>query len=199
MHDNDTKRGAMRVLVAGLSANVLNQLTDISAAGDGSLMAINDGDLHAQIAEKLGMDVRFDEEAIKQQAQRMQLQQPIRLGRRQPFEVEQGDAPRPGVHSVKTYNRPDPTDPTGLKTLPIKRAVPKRPAGMSARQAKKYAKAIRRANNEAGEEFIPVADIKLPPDKWPEFTDILDQPAVANPALRQLLTEPSVIDKANQE
>lgn len=146
MQDNETgKQAAMRVLVAGLSTNVLAQLTDISADGDGSVLAINDSDLHAQIAEKLGMDVRFDAEAIKQARQRMPLQQPIRLGRRQPFGVEHGDAPRPGVHSVKTYSRPDPNDPTGLKTLPIKRAVPKRPEGMSARQAKKANKAERRA------------------------------------------------------
>lgn len=130
----------MRVLVAGLSANVLNQLTlsGISEAGDGSLTAINDEDLHAQIARNLGMDVQFDPEAIEQAQQRIR-------DRRTPWTVEHGDVPRPGVLSVKTYNRPDPNDPTGLKTLPIKRTVPKNPDGLSARQLKKQVKAARRA------------------------------------------------------
>lgn len=131
----------MRVLVAGLSANVLNQLTltDISKASDGSLIAINDEDLHAQIAQNLGTDVQFDPEDIKQ------AQQQIIRDRRTPWTVEHGDAPRPGVLSVKTYNRPNPNDSTGLKTLPIKRATPKNPDGLSARQLKKQAKAARRA------------------------------------------------------
>jgi uncharacterized protein (DUF1778 family) len=48
-------------------------------------------------------------------------------------------------------------------------------------------------------ELAMERDFRLPPDKWKEFLAILDRPAVANPALRRLLTEPSVIEKANQK
>jgi len=48
-------------------------------------------------------------------------------------------------------------------------------------------------------ELAQERDFRLPPDKWKEFLAILDRPAVANPALRRLLTEPSVIEKANQK
>jgi uncharacterized protein (DUF1778 family) len=51
----------------------------------------------------------------------------------------------------------------------------------------------------AGCELAQERDLRLSPEKWKEFLAILDRPAVANPSLRRLLTEPSVIEKANQK
>jgi uncharacterized protein (DUF1778 family) len=47
-------------------------------------------------------------------------------------------------------------------------------------------------------ELAEERDFRLPPEQWKAFLAILDQPAVANPALRRLLTEPSAIERANQ-
>ena len=41
-------------------------------------------------------------------------------------------------------------------------------------------------------------EIKLAPQAWKEFCVTLDQPTVANPALRDLLTKPSVIEKVKR-
>ena len=44
---------------------------------------------------------------------------------------------QPSLYERRNYFRPDPDDPTGTRTLPIRRAQPKRPAGISARQWRK--------------------------------------------------------------
>jgi uncharacterized protein (DUF1778 family) len=46
-------------------------------------------------------------------------------------------------------------------------------------------------------ELAEEKDFKLPPEQWRMFLDALDRPAVANPALRRLLSEPSAIELAN--
>jgi uncharacterized protein (DUF1778 family) len=38
-------------------------------------------------------------------------------------------------------------------------------------------------------------EFRLLPDQWDAFVAMLDRPAVAKPRLRQLLTEPSVLDR----
>ena len=48
-------------------------------------------------------------------------------------------------------------------------------------------------------ELAEQSDFKLPPDQWRAFLAALDKPAVANPKLRRLLTEPSVIEKAKRK
>lgn len=42
-------------------------------------------------------------------------------------------------------------------------------------------------------------EFRLPLDRWNAFLAALDKPAEANPALRRLLTEPSVIELANRK
>ena len=46
-------------------------------------------------------------------------------------------------------------------------------------------------------ELAEERDFKLPPEQWRAFLDALDRPAVANPALHRLLTEPSAVQRAN--
>jgi len=48
-------------------------------------------------------------------------------------------------------------------------------------------------------ELAEERDFKLPPEQWKAFLEVLDRPAVANPALHRLLTEPSAIELANQK
>ena len=36
---------------------------------------------------------------------------------------------------------------------------------------------------------------RLPAEKWTEFVELLDRPALDKPRLRSLLTEPSVLDR----
>ena len=48
-------------------------------------------------------------------------------------------------------------------------------------------------------ELAEERDFRLPPEQWKAFLAILDRPAAANPALRRLLTEPSAIERANQQ
>ena len=48
-------------------------------------------------------------------------------------------------------------------------------------------------------ELAEEREFALPPDQWRQFLEALDRPGTANPLLRRLLTEPSVIEKANQE
>lgn len=43
------------------------------------------------------------------------------------------------------------------------------------------------------------SEFKLPPEGMKEFMSFLNQPPVASPVLRDLLTKPSVIEQANQE
>jgi uncharacterized protein (DUF1778 family) len=47
-------------------------------------------------------------------------------------------------------------------------------------------------------ELAEERDFRLPPERWKAFLAILDRPAIANPELRRLLTEPSAVEKANQ-
>jgi uncharacterized protein (DUF1778 family) len=47
-------------------------------------------------------------------------------------------------------------------------------------------------------ELAGQSDFKLPPDQWRAFLAALDKPAAANPKLRRLLTEPSVIEMAKR-
>lgn len=47
--------------------------------------------------------------------------------------------------------------------------------------------------NEATAEEV---EFKLPPEQWRAFLAALDKPAESHPALRRLLTEPSVIELA---
>jgi uncharacterized protein (DUF1778 family) len=47
-------------------------------------------------------------------------------------------------------------------------------------------------------ELAEQSDFKLPPDQWRAFLAALDKPPVANPKLRRLLTEPSVIEMAKR-
>jgi uncharacterized protein (DUF1778 family) len=48
-------------------------------------------------------------------------------------------------------------------------------------------------------ELAEENEFSLPPDRWKLFLEALDKPAAANSALRRLLTEPSVIEEANQK
>ena len=42
-------------------------------------------------------------------------------------------------------------------------------------------------------------NIEMSAEQFKEFNEVLDRPAVANPALHRLLTEPSAIELANQK
>lgn len=48
-------------------------------------------------------------------------------------------------------------------------------------------------------ELAEERDFKLPPEKWKAFLAALDRPAVANPELHRLLTQPSVIERARRK
>jgi uncharacterized protein (DUF1778 family) len=47
-------------------------------------------------------------------------------------------------------------------------------------------------------ELAEQKEFKLPPEQWRAFLAALDKPAESHPALRRLLTEPSVIELANR-
>lgn len=51
----------------------------------------------------------------------------------------------------------------------------------------------------AESELAEQTEFKLPPEQWRAFLAALDKPPAATPALRRLLTEPSVIELANRE
>ncbi len=46
----------------------------------------------------------------------------------------------------------------------------------------------------AQRELAVQTEFKLPPQQWKDFLAALDRPATSNPALRRLLTEPSVLE-----
>ncbi|MGA2219231.1 MAG: DUF1778 domain-containing protein [Terracidiphilus sp.] len=48
-------------------------------------------------------------------------------------------------------------------------------------------------------ELAEQKEFTLPPAQWEAFLAALDKPTEANPALRRLLTEPSVIELANKK
>lgn len=48
-------------------------------------------------------------------------------------------------------------------------------------------------------ELAEQREFPLPPAQWKEFLAILDRPAAANPALRNFLTQPSAVERANQK
>jgi uncharacterized protein (DUF1778 family) len=48
-------------------------------------------------------------------------------------------------------------------------------------------------------ELAEERDFKLPPQQWKAFLEALDKPALANPALRRLLSRSSVIEQANRK
>jgi uncharacterized protein (DUF1778 family) len=48
-------------------------------------------------------------------------------------------------------------------------------------------------------ELAEQREFTLPPAQWQEFLAALDKPTEPNPALRRLLTEPSVIELANMK
>jgi uncharacterized protein (DUF1778 family) len=50
----------------------------------------------------------------------------------------------------------------------------------------------------AESELADQCEFKLPPDQWRAFLEALDRPAKSNPALRRLLTEPSMIELAKR-
>ena len=51
----------------------------------------------------------------------------------------------------------------------------------------------------AESELALQSEFKLPRPQWNTFLAALDKPATVNPALRRLLTEPSVIELANRK
>ena len=51
----------------------------------------------------------------------------------------------------------------------------------------------------AESELALQSEFKLPRPQWNAFLAALDKPATVNPALRRLLTEPSVIELANRK
>ncbi|MGA2349007.1 MAG: DUF1778 domain-containing protein [Terracidiphilus sp.] len=48
-------------------------------------------------------------------------------------------------------------------------------------------------------ELAEQKEFALPPAQWQAFLAALDKPTAPNPALHRLLTEPSVIELANQK
>ncbi|MGH9344192.1 MAG: DUF1778 domain-containing protein [Terriglobia bacterium] len=48
-------------------------------------------------------------------------------------------------------------------------------------------------------ELAEQKEFTISPAKWQAFLEALDKPTEFNPALRRLLTEPSVIESANRE
>jgi hypothetical protein len=48
-------------------------------------------------------------------------------------------------------------------------------------------------------ELTEERGFKLPPEQWKAFLKALDRPAVANPSLHRLLSQPSVIELANRK
>ena len=48
-------------------------------------------------------------------------------------------------------------------------------------------------------ELAEQKEFMLPPAQWQAFLAALDKPTETSPALRRLLTEPSVIELANQK
>lgn len=48
-------------------------------------------------------------------------------------------------------------------------------------------------------ELAEQKEFTLPPDQWQAFLAALDKPTEPSPALRRLLTEPSVIELANRK
>lgn len=51
----------------------------------------------------------------------------------------------------------------------------------------------------AESELALESEFRLPRPQWNAFLAALDKPATVNPALRRLLTEPSVIELANRK
>ena len=48
-------------------------------------------------------------------------------------------------------------------------------------------------------ELAEQREFTLPPAQWQAFLEALDRPTTFNPALRRLLTEPSVVELANRK
>ena len=48
-------------------------------------------------------------------------------------------------------------------------------------------------------ELAEQKEFALPPAQWKAFLEALDRPTESHPALRRLLTEPSVIELANRK
>ncbi len=55
---------------------------------------------------------------------------------------------------------------------------------------------VLRASIARAEEVLAARrDFLLPPDRWNAFIEMLDRPPVEKPRLRQLLTEPSILEQ----
>jgi uncharacterized protein (DUF1778 family) len=63
-------------------------------------------------------------------------------------------------------------------------------------QRKGYTVFMRESSCAAAAEVLASQTVfKLPADKWQAFCEILDRPPQDNPAIKKLLTEPSLFDK----
>jgi uncharacterized protein (DUF1778 family) len=58
---------------------------------------------------------------------------------------------------------------------------------------------VQSACNVAEMELAEQREFTLPPAHWEAFLAALDKPTESNPALRRLLTEPSVIELAHEQ
>ena len=58
---------------------------------------------------------------------------------------------------------------------------------------------VESACTAAESELAVQSEFRLPRAQWNAFLAALDKPAKVNPALRRLLTEPSVIELANRK
>jgi uncharacterized protein (DUF1778 family) len=55
---------------------------------------------------------------------------------------------------------------------------------------------VLRASIARAEEVLAArSDFRLPPDRWNAFIEMLDRPPVEKPRLRQLLSEPSILEQ----